>query len=81
MSRDSRNVVGRSSQLHYQAVLVMSEFEKKLQAFLDHYESMRASEGGDDAEDLFNKEFVVSLFHQFPSTDGAPFVFELVPPA
>ena len=40
-------------------VLVMSEFEKKLQAFLEHYESMRASEGGDEADDLFNKEFIV----------------------
>ena len=60
-SRDSRNVVGRSSQLYYHlpSCLAMSEFENKLQAFLEHYESMRASEGGDDADDLFNKEFAV----------------------
>ena len=49
-------------------VLVMSEFEKKLQTFLEHYESLRASEGGDDADDLFNKEFIVrrcyyAMFH------------------
>lgn len=37
----------------------MSEFERKLNAFLEHYEALRASEGGDDSDDLFNKEFIV----------------------